>query len=120
MRHSLTGKHLTTQEDNMSKPAAAEKQPAPKPTSTGRTLADFRKSHDQSWKIRDGVRRLLVGGIYMTDAEFREAVGGNPARWRVAADASEFAQFRYRVQGELLWASAATIKEMRKIRGEAI
>jgi hypothetical protein len=87
---------------------------------TGRNLADFRKEHDQSWKIRDGLRRLFAGGVYMTDAEFRQAVGGNSARWRLAADDKEFIPNRYRVNGEVLWASAATIKEMRRIKGEAV
>ena len=84
------------------------------------TLAEFRREHDQAWKIRDGLRRLFGGQTYMTDAEFREAVSGNPARWRAAADQSEFAQHRYRVGGELLWASKETIREMRKIKGEVI
>jgi hypothetical protein len=56
----------------------------------------------------------------MTDGEFRDAVCGNPTRWRVAAEASEFRENRYRVQGELLWATKETIREMRKIRGEAL
>jgi hypothetical protein len=87
---------------------------------SGRTLEDFRKAHDQSWKIRDGLRRLFSGSAYMTDAEFREAVSGNPSRWRSAADAQEFAENRYRVSGEILWASKDTIRKMRQIRGEAI
>jgi transposase len=85
-----------------------------------RTLADFRRDHDQAWKIRDGLKRLFGGGVIMTDAEFREAVNGNPSRWRAAADQSEFKAHRYRVGGELLWASADTIAEMRRIRGEAV
>jgi len=93
---------------------AAAKEP------DGRTLADFRREHDQAWKIRDGIKRLLRGDRYMTDAEFRDAVRGNTARWRAAADAQEFRANRYRVGGELLWASEDTIREMRRIRGEAI
>jgi hypothetical protein len=85
-----------------------------------KTLQDFRKEHDQTWKIRDGLRRLFSGQVIMTDAEFRDAVGGNPSRWRSAADQSEFKPNRYRVSGELLWASKETIIEMRKIRGEAL
>lgn len=85
-----------------------------------RTLADFRRDHDQSWKIRDGLKRLFGGGVIMTDAEFREAVNGNPSRWRAAADQAEFKPCRYRVRGELLWASPDTIREMRKICGEAV
>jgi hypothetical protein len=86
----------------------------------GRTLSDFRKEHDQTWKIRDGLKRLFGGQVIMTDAEFREAVNGNPSRWRAAADQTEFKEHRYRVGGELLWASRETIREMRKIRGEAL
>jgi len=86
----------------------------------GRTLIDFRREHDQTWKIRDGLRRLFGKQVIMTDAEFREAVSGNPARWRAAADQTEFRENRYRVGGELLWASKETVREMRKIRGEAI
>jgi hypothetical protein len=85
-----------------------------------RTLADFRKEHDQTWKIRDGLRRLFGGSVIMTDAEFREAVNGNPSRWRAAADQTDFKENRYRVGGELLWAHKDTIRAMRKIRGEAI
>ncbi len=93
---------------------------AAKPGVAGRTLADFRREHDQTWKIRDGLKRLFGGGVIMTDAEFREAVNGNPARWRAAADQTEFKEHRYRVSGEVLWASKETIREMRKIRGEAV
>jgi hypothetical protein len=85
-----------------------------------RTLADFRREHDQVWKIRDGIKRLFRGKEILTDAEFRQAVGGNPSRWRSAADMEEFRANRYRVSGEMLWAGANTINEMRKIRGEAI
>lgn len=85
-----------------------------------RTLADFRREHDQAWKIRDGLNRLFGGQVIMTDAEFREAVCGNPNRWRSAADQTEFKENRYRVGGEVLWASKETILEMRKIRGEAV
>lgn len=85
-----------------------------------RSLDDFRREHDQTWKIRDGIKRLFKGGVYMTDAEFREAVGGNLSRWRSAADASEFRENRYRVGGEWLWASKETIRQMRQIRGEAV
>jgi hypothetical protein len=85
-----------------------------------RTLADFRREHDQVWKIRDGIKRLLRNGAYMTDGEFREAVGGSSTRWRAAADSPEFRENRYRVGGEWLWASKETIREMRKIKGEAI
>lgn len=85
-----------------------------------RTLGDFQREHDQAWKIRDGLKRLFAGGVYMTDAEFRDAVSANPSRWRHAADSSEFSEYRYRVHGEVLWASKETIREMRKIRGEAI
>lgn len=87
---------------------------------TGRTIGDFRKQHDQTWKIRDGLKRLFSGGVIMTDAEFREAVGGTSNRWRAAADATEFAPNRYRVKGDLLWASKETITEMRRIMGEAV
>ena len=90
------------------------------PVVATRTLADFRKDHDQAWKIRDGLKRLFGGGVIMTDAEFREAVSGNPSRWRAAADQTEFRANRYRVNGETLWASVDTIREMRKIRGEAV
>lgn len=89
-------------------------------TPVSRTIDDFRREHDQAWKIRDGLAKLFDGGVIMTDAEFREAVSGNPARWRGAADLSEFRDNRYRVGGELLWASRETIKEMRRIRGEAV
>jgi hypothetical protein len=85
-----------------------------------RTIADFRREHDQAWKIRDGIERLFDGGVIMTDAEFREAVSGHPSRWRASADASEFRENRYRVKGELFWASKETIREMRRICGEAI
>jgi len=85
-----------------------------------KTISDFRREHDQSWKIRDGLKHLFAGGRYLTDAEFREAVKGNPSRWRAAADRAEFKDNRYRVQGETLWASADTILEMRRIRGEAV
>jgi hypothetical protein len=108
-----SGRSLATAEDGAG-PARA------KPVSATRTLADFRREHDHTWKIRDGLRRLFGGGVIMTDAEFREAVGGNPARWRAAADATEFRANRYRVGGEVLWAAANTIREMRLIRGEAI
>mgnify|MGYP001617075744 CR=1 FL=1 len=96
-----------------------KKTPSATTTAT-RTLDDFRREHDQTWKIRDGLKRLFKGGTYMTDAEFREAVGGNSARWRSAADASEFREYKYRVGGEWLWASKDTIKAMRQIKGEAI
>ena len=85
-----------------------------------RTLNEFRKEHDQTWKIRDGIKRLFKNGVYMTDAEFRDAVCGSSTRWRLAADAPEFAPYRYKVQGVLYWASENTIREMRKIRGEAV
>lgn len=85
-----------------------------------RTLADFRKEHDQAWKIRDGLKRLFGGQVIMTDSEFRDAVSGNPSRWRAAADMTEFKENRYRVSGELYWAAKETIREMRKIKGEAI
>jgi hypothetical protein len=85
-----------------------------------RTLDDFRRENDQGWKIRDGIKRLLTGGVYMTDAEFREAVGGNPARWRAAADSSEFKANRFRHKGETLWAGATTVMEMKRIVGVAI
>ncbi len=93
-----------------------------KPSSgiVARTLDDFRQEHDQTFKIRDGLKRLFCAGVYMTDCEFRDAVRGNPARWRSAAEAAEFRDNRYRVAGELLWASKQTIREMRRIRGEAI
>ena len=100
--------------------ALARKTDKAKPEPQARTLADFRREHDQTWKILDGLRRLFSGGVIMTDAEFREAVGGNPSRWRAAADLGEFKQYRYRVAGELLWASETTIREMRAIRGEAV
>jgi hypothetical protein len=87
---------------------------------TTRTIDDFRREHDQSWKIRDGINRLFDGGTIMTDAEFREAVCGHPSRWRAAADSSEFRENKYRVKGELFWASKETIREMRRICGEAI
>lgn len=95
-------------------------KPAKTVPADNRTLADFRREHDQAWKIRDGLKRLFGGQVIMTDAEFREAVSGNPSRWRAAADMSEFKENRYRVGGELLWASKETVREMRKIRGEAI
>jgi DNA-binding transcriptional MocR family regulator len=114
---STVQKHLA--KSNAAAPKPQAKSVAEKPAA-GRSLDDFRKAHDQSYKIRDGIKRMFAGGAYMTDAEFREAVGGNPSRWRVAADASEFAHNRYRVQGELLWASEKTIREMRRIRGEAV
>lgn len=99
---------------------AAKPKPTAPEAAPSRTLADFRREHDQTWKIRDGLRRLFAGQVIMTDAEFREAVSGNPSRWRAAADQSEFKEHRYRVGGELLWAGKETIREMRKIRGEAI
>ena len=100
---------------NQSAPrGVAEQKPAM------RTLADFRREHDQTWKIRDGLRRLFTGGVIMTDAEFRNAVNGNATRWRSAADAAEFRENRYRVSGEMNWGSKETIREMRKIRGEAV
>ena len=85
-----------------------------------RTLSDFRHEHDQEWKIQDGLRRLFKGNGYMTDAEFRQAVNGHASRWRSAADLPKFRGNRYRVNGELLWASENTITEMRRIKGEAI
>ena len=100
--------------------AKAKAAPKATPQVAGRTIADFRKEHDQTWKIRDGIRRLFGGGVIMTDAEFRAVVGGHAARWRTAADDAEFRGNRYRVGGELLWASVSTITEMRKIRGEAV
>ena len=102
------------------KPGRLRLAPAILATTPARTLVDFRKEHDQTWKIRDGIKRMFSGGVIMTDSEFREAVCGNPSRWRAAADATEFKDNRYRVQGELLWASAETIREMRKIRGEVV
>ena len=100
-----------------------QQRSSPKPEESdvvGRTLEDFRKEHDQSWKIRDGLKRLFREDIIMTDAEFREAVRGNPTRWRAAADSTEFSRNRYKVQGELLWANEDTILEMRRIRGEVV
>lgn len=97
-------------------PATPKKQQQP----ASRTLEDFRREHDQTWKIRDGLKRLFSGQVIMTDAEFREAVSGNPSRWRAAADHPDFRENRYRVAGEFLWASKETIREMRKIKGEAI
>lgn len=99
---------------------SAPKPPAAPSSVKVRNLTDFRREHDQAWKIRDGLKRLFAGGVYMTDAEFRDAVSANPSRWRHAADSSEFSEYRYRVHGEVLWASKETIREMRKIRGEAI
>lgn len=98
-------------------PLRAKPKPAPV---AARTIEDFRREHDQAWKIRDGLKRLFGNGAYMTDSEFREAVSGNPARWRAAAELSEFKEYRYRVSGELLWAAPATIREMRRIKGEAV
>lgn len=95
-------------------------RPAAKPAQEGRTLADFRREHDQAWKIRDGLKRLFSGQVIMTDSEFRDAVSGNAARWRAAAEQTEFRENRYRVSGEVLWASKETIREMRKIKGEAV
>ena len=95
-------------------------QVAAKPTGKARTLDDFRKQNDQAWKIRDGLKRLFGGGTYMTDAEFREAVGGNPARWRGAADSTEFEDNRFRHKGEMLWASKDTIREMKRVVGVAV
>lgn len=51
-----------------------------------RTLHEFRQEHDQAWKIRDGIKRHFKNGIYMTDSEFREAVGGWIVRVTVQAD----------------------------------
>jgi len=78
----------TTLQNMLKRPAGSAVQD--KAEQVGRTLADFRREHDQTWKIRDGLKRLFNGGIIMTDAEFREAVSGNPSRWRAAADQSEF------------------------------
>lgn len=120
------GRPVTTVHDAFRAGVAGKGTPTPaapaRPAAAGatRTLADFRRDHDQSWKIRDGLKRLFAGGAIMTDAEFREAVNGNPSRWRAAADQAEFREFRYRVGGELLWAAKDTIREMRKIRGEAV
>ena len=93
--------------------------PAPAPSSA-RTLADFRRQEDQTWKIQDGLKRLFKGDTYMTDAEFREAIGGNPQRWRSAADATEFRENKFRYRGDVLWGSRETIAEMKQIVGMAI
>jgi len=117
MRTSAFSAILRGETDTDAKPSAHAKPRADKPV---RTIADFRREHDQSWKIKDGLARLFGGGIIMTDAEFREAVGANPSRWRAAAEQTEFRENRYRVNGETLWASKSTIRDMRSIRGEAV
>lgn len=89
------------------------------PASQHRTLQDFRRDNDEAWKIRDGLKRLFAGGVYMTDSEFREAVRGNPGRWRVAADCAEFKENRFRYRGETLWAGKDAIAEMKSIVGMA-
>ena len=85
-----------------------------------RTLSDFRRQYDQTWKIRDGVKRLLVGDTYMTDSEFREAVGGHPQRWRAAADSMEFEASQFKHGDKLYWAGEDTILEMKRIVGAVI
>jgi hypothetical protein len=88
-------------------------------TAATRTLASFREQHDIELKIRHGLKTLLRGDRYMTDAEFREAVQANPARWRAYAERTEFEACRLRVRGEWLWAAASTIAKMKKILGIA-
>ena len=85
-----------------------------------RTLSDFVRENDESWKIRDGLKRMFADGTYMTDAEFREAVAGNSARWRGAADSTEFDDYKLRHKGELLWAAPDTITQMKRIIGRAV
>lgn len=86
-----------------------------------RSLEEFRKAHDPLWQIRNGIKTLFDGtDRYLTEAEFRAAIGASPVRWRSAAGSKEFEANRYRVQGETLWASTETIRAMRRIRGEVI
>ena len=94
--------------------------PQGKTTMRTRTLEDFRRANDETWKIRNGIKQLLKSGIYMTDSEFRDAVRGNTQRWRASADAREFEENRFRYKGEVLWASAETLKEMKDIVGVGI
>ena len=120
VHESTMSKHYARRAGAAAVSARTVTKSPPPATPKSRTIADFQRENDQAWKIRDGIKRLFGGGVYMTDAEFREAVGGNPARWRAAADATEFSDNRLRHKGEILWAATGTITEMKQILGVAI
>ncbi|MEB3214482.1 MAG: hypothetical protein VKL39_24250 [Leptolyngbyaceae bacterium] len=82
-----------------------------------RSLSQFRDKYDIPFKIRNGIKRHLVGDVYMTDGEFRDACGVLLNSWRRNADLDEFAPYRYRFGGELLWANQDTMRTMKQIAG---
>ena len=86
------------------------------PSSSGRSLGDFRKVFDVPLRIRDGVKRHLAG-CYMTDQEFRDACGIHVGLWRRYADLDEFKPCQGRFSGQLLWAQPKMMGEMKHIAG---
>ena len=104
-------------------PASAHKSPpapAAKPISikNGKTFEQFRKDHDVTLKIREGLKKLQ--GVYMSDNEFRDFCGVHVANWRRYADLDEFRDNKIKVQGITHWAQPAFIKKMKEVLGIAI
>lgn len=82
----------------------------------GKSLAQFKQVYDVKLRIRQGISKHLRG-VYMTDQEFRDACGVGTNEWRRYADEMEFDQFRAKIRGQVLWASAKMLAEMKQIAG---
>jgi hypothetical protein len=83
-----------------------------------KTLAEFRKAHDNPQKIRNGLA-ALADGAYLTEEEFRQFCNIPANFWRRNAELPEFADNKLRHVGVVYWASKPTVQEMKTIIGAA-
>jgi hypothetical protein len=82
----------------------------------GKSMDQFRQQFDVKLRIRQGVKKHLQS-VYMTDQEFREACGVSTTEWRRYSEEIEFDQFRAKIRGQIFWASAKMLSEMKSIAG---
>lgn len=82
----------------------------------GKSMDQFRQQFDVKLRIRQGVKKHLQS-VYMSDQEFREACGVSSTEWRRYADELEFDSYRAKIRGQILWASAKMLVEMKSIAG---
>jgi hypothetical protein len=102
-------------------PAASPQQQPPAKVAVRvkpKTLADFRKAHDNPQKIRNGLASLGEGS-YLTEEEFRQFCNIPANLWRRNAELPEFADNKLRHAGIVHWASKSTIQDMKTITGSA-